>query len=299
MSAEATTASVDATQVSASAAAAPNLNDWRRSDGSINHDAFKALPEDIRHVGETLGKYKTDVDLFRGIAHLQTLGGKKGLIPLPADAPKEVMAERKALLDSINGVPKEPKDYGITRPKDFPEAAWDQALADNYSAWAHKWSVGPGAAKEVIQMQQEAVTKQMANQAQWEQQFFSDQQKAFESQIRTEGIGADKANALVERGLMKSGVDMNNPETKLLMKNATFRLMAMRHAIATGEDSAPNGEVSGGREGDPAQLASDASHNKANPLYEPLYNTSHPQHKMVSEKVAGWWREAAARGSRK
>lgn len=273
--------------------AAPNFSDWRKSDGSINHAAFAALPEDIRYVGDSLTKYKTDVDLFRGIAHLQTLGGKKGLIPLPPDAPKEVVAERKALLDSINGVPKEAKDYGISKPADIPDALWNSKLVDGYVSWAHKHSVSPAAAKEMVDIQHVVVKEQLAQQAQYETEFFANQQKAFDAALRTEGVTADKAASLVERGAIKLGLDIKDPAVQTLLKNSNVRLMALRHAVSTGEDSFVGGDNPRGGEGDPERMASDAVHNKANPLYEPLYNTSHPQHKMVKEKVDGWWRQAA------
>lgn len=302
------TATADGTQIDSTGApatppavpaTAPNLSEWRKSDGSINHAAFAALPEDIRHVGETLGKYKTDVDMFRGIANLQTLGGKKGLIPLAADAPPEVRAERKSLMDSINGVPKEAKDYGIKKPDGIPDAYWNPKLVDGYVAWAHKHSVSPAAAKEMVEVQLATVKDQLAQQAQYETDFFAKQQQAFDAAIRTEGVSADKAASLVERGAIKLGMDIKDPGVQTLLKNSNVRLMALRHAVATGEDSFVGGDAPRGSEGDPERLASDAVHNKANPLYEPLHNTSHPQHKMAAQKVDGWWRLAGELSARR
>lgn len=285
--------------VAAPVTPAAQFSEWRKSDGTINHEAFKALPEDIRYVGESLSKYKTDVDLFRGIAHLQTLGGKKGLIPLPDNAPKEVQAERKALLDSINGVPKEAKDYGIAKPANLDDKYWMPELADGFTNWAHKWSVSPAAVKEIVGMQMGTVQKQLDTQAQHEQQFWDNEQKTFDNQLRTEGVQSDRAQALVERGAIKLGLDMKDPQTQTFLKGANARLMAMRHAIATGEDSSVKANTSNAGEADPEQMASDAVHNKANPLYEPLYNASHPQHKMAKEKVDGLWRLAAEMKARK
>ncbi len=202
------------------------------------------------------------------------------------------MAERKALLDSINSVPKEAKDYGLTRPDDLPEQYWDAKLADTYAAWAHKHSISPAAAKEMVQNQLTHVKEQLAAQAQYETEFFAGQQKAFDDAIRTEGIAADKAASLVERGAIKLGMDIKDPKVETLLKNANVRLMALRHAVATGEDTFIGKESAAGGEGNPEQLASSAVHDKSNPLYEPLHNASHPQHKMAKEKVDGWWRLA-------
>lgn len=272
----------------------PNFGDWRGSDGTINHAAFAALPEDIRYVGESLTKYRTDVDLFRGIAHMQTLAGKKGLIPLAANAPAEAVAERKALLDGINGVPKEAKDYGITKPAGIPDAVWNQKMADGYLSWAHKHSVSPAAAKELAGLNIGIAQEQLAAQAQYETEFFANQQKAFDAQIRTEGIAADRANSLVEQGAIKLGLDMKDPNTQTLLKNANVRMMALRHAVATGEDKFVGGDPSRVGEGNPEQLANSAVHDKADPLYEPLHNPAHPQHKMAAAKVDGWFRQVAA-----
>jgi hypothetical protein len=256
------------------------------------------LPEDVRWVAPTLSKYKNPEELVRGVANLTATVGKKGLLPLPDNAPPEVKAERKALLDSFNGVPKEPKDYGITREaiaKDLPESQWNQPLADGFVKWAHENSVSPAAAKKLIALQTEAVKSQLAAQEQYEQQFVQQQDKAFATVVTREGIAADKANALVEKGAIALGLDINADSTKLLLRSADARLMAMRHAIATGEDSAPRGESPDAAANDPMALASDIAHNKANPLYEAYYNQSHPQHRSVKEKVEGYWRQAAAR----
>lgn len=275
--------------------AAPNFSDWRRPDGTINHEAFKALPEDIRYIGESFSKYKTDVDLFRGVANIQTFAGKKGLIPLPDNAPPEVRAERKAVLDSVNGVPKEAKDYGVTRPADLPEAQWDQGMADSFVKWAHENSVSPRAVKSLLDLQIGQIKTQTQAQAQYETKFFEDQAKAFDAQVRTENIPPDRANALAERGAVELGLDLEKPEHQILMKNASVRLMAMRHAMAVGEDTFVKGGDGKGLDGDPMALAQDAAHNKANPLYEPLHNSSHPQHAMAKAKLDGWWRAVAAK----
>lgn len=276
-------------------ASTPFHTDWLKADGTFNADSYKRLPEDVRWVGETMGKYKTPEELARGFANLSTAVGKKGLIPLPANAPAEVVAERRALLNSINGVPASAKDYGISRPEDLPEQAWNQSLADTFTAWAHENSVSPAAAKKLIALTAASTKEQLAAQAQYETDFFAGQAKAWEAQVRTENIPADRANALAERGATALGLDLTKPEHAILMKNASVRLMAMRHAVSTGEDTFINGDQTKGAENDPMALAQDAAHNQANPLYTPLHDSAHPQHKMAKEKVDGWWRAAAAK----
>lgn len=277
------------------AAGTPFHTDWLKADGTFNTASYDRLPEDVRWVKDTIGKYKTPEELARGFANLSTAVGKKGLIPLPDNAPPEARAERQALLDSINGVPKDVKDYGITRPQDLPEAAWNQSLADTFTKWAKENSVSPAAAKKLIALTSESTKQQLAAQEQYEKEFFDGQAKAWDTTIRAENMPADRANALAERGATKLGLDLQKPEHAILMKNSVVRLMAMRHELATGEDTFVAGDSGRGAENDPMALASDATHNKANPLYEPLHDSSHPQHRMAKEKLDGWWRAAAAK----
>lgn len=265
-----------------------------KSDGTLNSAAYDRLPEDIRFMKDTLGKYKTAEELVRGVAHLQTFGGKKGLIPLPENAPKEVLAERKAVLDSVNGVPKEAKDYGFVKPTDLPDALWSAPQAESFAKWAHENSVSPAAAKKLVALQTEFVKTQAAEQASYETKFFEEQAKAFGEAVRTENIPSDRANQLADRGAAQLGLDLQKPEHQILMKNASVRLMAMRHAMAVGEDAFVAGEARNS-ENDPMALAQDATHNKANPLYEPLHDSSHPQHSMAKAKLDGWWRAASAK----
>ena len=275
--------------------AAPEVKTWANPDGTLNPTFYEKLPEDVAWMKDTLSKYKTREELVRGFANASSLAGKKGLIPLPDNAPPEAKADRKALLDGINGVPKETKDYGIERPKEIPEGQWNQGLAENFVKWAYENSVSPGAAKKLIAVQMEAVKGQLAQQAQYETNFWAEEQKNFEANVRTMNLGQDRATALVERGAIALGLDLANPKTQTLLKGADARMMAMKYALATGEDSTVTAEDGSQGEGDPMQLAQDAAHNKANPLYEPLHDSSHPQHRAAKEKVEAWWKLAVSK----
>jgi hypothetical protein len=244
-----------------------------QSDGTLNSKALDRLPDHLKPLKETWSQIRTIDDLGVKSVHAQTLIGKKALAPLPPDAPDAAKAERKALLDSINGVPPNPKDYGITRPADLPESQWNQKLADNYAAWAQKYSVSPAAAKELMQVQVLAVKDQLQGQAQYATQFFANEDKLFEAALKQQGVSAEAANALVQKGALALGLDMTSEKTKTFLKGADARLMAMRYAIATGEDSA-HVPAEGGRGGggDPAEQAKAIIKDPANPLYGPYWN---------------------------
>lgn len=284
----------------ASGISKPWASDWIQPDYSLNHTALDRMPEHLKGLRPTLERQKNFEDVLTVLQHSQVLNGKKALAPLPADAPQPVLAERKTLLDTINGVPPSAKDYGITRPQDFPETQWNQPLADSFTQWAHENSVSPTAAKKLIAIQMEAVKGQIGEQAKYEQQFYVDQDKAFASALQLQGVPADRAASLIEKGALSLGLDLNNDGTKQFMKGSDARLMAMKHAIAIGEDKAiPEGGGSQGGDADPAGLAKQATTDPANPLYGPYWNKEGKYSRAAQEsaiaKVNGWYQQAAGK----
>ncbi len=278
----------------------PWAKDWIKPDFTFDHKALDRMPEHLKGLRASLERTKDIDGLMSVFQNQQMLVGKKALAPLPADAPDPVKAERKALLDTIQGVPPTPKDYGIARPQDIPEGQWDGKLADSFSAWAHKNSVSPAAAKELIGIQVAAMKENMGAQQAYEQQFYAKQDQAFAATIQRENIPLDRASSLVEKGALALGLDLNNEETKNFMKGSDARLMAMRHALAIGEDRAiPEGGGPQGADQNPAELAKDATTNPANPIYGPYWNKegkySRSAQESAIQKVNGWHQQAAAK----
>jgi hypothetical protein len=277
----------------------PWYSDWQKPDGTINPESFKRLPEDIRWAGEPLSKYNTAEDLVRGFANLTTLVGKKGLIPLPANSSPEAIAERKALLDGINGVPKTGKDYGLTRPSDVPEQAWDAGYVEKVSDWAQKHSIGPAAMKELLSgVVAPQVKGQLANAETQRTTFLANEDRLFEEQIGKDALTRDKADALAERGATDLGFDLAVPAQAGLLKYAAVKLAMVKHALSVGEDAYVAGEGAKGEGGDAFALAQDAASNPANPFYAPLYDSQHPQHAMAKEKVDQLFARAQAMAER-
>ena len=275
---------------------APAFTTWDSPDGKLNPADYEKLPEDVRWIKDDLVKYGTRDELVRAYANKTALVGKKGLLPLPPNAPPEVVAERKAMFDSFNGVPKEPKDYGVTRPPEIPEQAWNEPLVENFTKWAHENSVNPAAVKKLVAVQLEGVKSQLAQQELYEKNFWSEQDKKFTTQVRTENVPLDKAQSLVERGATMLGLDPKNESDALVLKNANVRLAMMRHALSVGEDTFIQGEAQKSEGGDALSLATDALNNPSNPYHAVLtQGPSHPQYKEVKAKMDGWWRAAAAK----
>ncbi len=292
-----TTATTGTTTAAASAISEPWAKSWIKPDLSLDHAALDRLPDHLKGMKDTLSKYGKFEDALTGWQNQQVMAGKKGLAPLPPGTPPEVVAERKSLLDTIHGVPANPKDYGITKPADLPDAHWNQGMADAYANWAHKNSVSPTAAKELMGLQLGTVKEQLAAQAKYETQFWTDQDKGFQAALQRENIPLDRATALVEKGAISLGLDLNNEATKTFLKGTDARMMAMRHAIAIGEDKAVTAQGGNQGGGDPGQQADDIVKNKANPLNAAYWNTdgkhSRTDHDAAVEKVNGLRRLAA------
>ncbi len=273
--------------------------EFLQQDGSLNAKALDRLPDHLKPLKSTWEKAKTIEEL--GVIHLnsQHLNGKKALAPLPPDAPDAVKTERKALLDGINGVPATPKEYGITRPQDLPEQFWSQPAADNLAKWAHDNSVSPAAAQKLMQEHAKIIKADVANHEQYVADYQKGQQQTFEAQIRQENISGEKASALIEKGAIALGLDPASPETQKLFKDsAQVRLMAMRHAIAIGEDHAVTSNSQGTGQGDPEAAAKDIQRNPANPLYAAYWNKGgalgRAAQEAAVERVNGLLRQAEA-----
>ena len=287
-----------ATQTTASAVKEPFYKSFINADGTLNHKALDNLPEHHTSLKNTLSRQKTFDDVLTVMANQQTLAGKKGLAPLPANAAPEVVAERKALLDSINGVPKDPKDYGITKPENIANELWNESLAKGAAEIAHKYSASPQMLKDLVALQTAELQKQVAAQSEYEKNFFATQQKNLEATLRNENIPLTKAQELAERGAMRLGLDMQNPEHQTLMKNSNVFLMAMRHAMTTMEDKFVSGEAKAGMGNNPLAEARDIAHNKSNPLYDAFYNSNSPQNAMAKARYKSLMEEAGKRGMR-
>lgn len=270
-------------------------------DGSINAKNIERFPEHLSGAKALVSRAKNIDGVFQMWDQANALASKKALAPLPENAPEEMVKERKSHLDTLMGVPPTPKDYGVARPADFPEQHWDQPLADTFATWAHKNSVSPAAVKELFAVQLSTINGQLAKQKQYEDSFYAKEQQTFDSAIRRENITPERAAELVEKGAIGLGMDLNDNQTKLMMKGSLGRLMALRHALGTGSDRAAPGA---GREtnADPGALADAAIHDKANPLYAPYWNRdgkhTRQAHDSAVSQVNEWRRlDAAKKGA--
>ena len=275
-----------------SAATEPYFKSWLQSDGTLSAAALDRLPDHLKDLRPTLERQKTLDDVLVVMKNQQVLSGKKALAPLPPGSPPEAIAERKALLDGINGVPKEAKDYGITRPADLPENLWSQKMADKYSAWAHKYSVSPAAAKELMGENLGIIREQLAEQANYETQFYAKESQKFEEIARTENIPLDRAQAMIDKAVIAFGLDPKDPQTERWLKSANTKSVLMRHAIAIGEDRTITGNAGTGASTQSYKEQADSiRRDPANPLNAAFRNEGGKYSRDDHEAAVARWQE--------
>lgn len=255
-------------------------------DGKINKSAFDRLPDHLKQHKDVFSRYETVDALLAGFGNASALASKKMLTPLPADAPDNVRAERKALLDGVLGVPKQPKDYGIARPETLPEEHWDPVLADKFATVAHKHSISPEAVKEILALQLESTTGALSKGQQMETDFFAAQDKTFAAEVQKRGLALDKATELAARGAATLGIDAKDP----IMKNAAVRLAMLRMTTLVSEDKLLSGDAGEGGGLNLLQQARDIAGNPQNPKYKAYHDQAHPDHAAVRREWSDLYR---------
>lgn len=272
-------------------------NGWVKPDGSLDHSRFDKAPDDFKGLRKDVERYKTFDEYLKGQKERESLLGKKGLVePLPADATKEQVAERSALLRKINQAPEDAKGYGLAKPEGVDDKLWDQAYADQIAAVAHKHGLPPAALKELAQVELTYVQQQQKAQADADKAFYDGQDKLIRDGLTKDGLDFGKGKELAERAGRKWGVDPASP----LMKNATVFMLLTRLAKAQSEDELIKGEletmgINGAMTAEQAdKAANDIMRNKENPLYDAFKNRDHVDHDAAVKKWNGYNKIVAA-----
>lgn len=285
----------------AAAAPGPWTSDWVKPDGAINHAAFERLPDDLKPLAPSLANTKTAEDLLRKMVHLNSLAGRKGLAPLPADAKPEDVAAHQAVIRAVMGVPEKPEGYGFTRPEDLPEQAWNEENAKAAMALMHKHNVSPAAAKELLALQVNATKANIEAQVKYEQDFYAQQDQSFRQALTKSGDDYDKVMNVVNLTAQRFGMPADHP----ILKNADTRLMLQSIAKAIGEPVTVTGQGTDTGTKSERALAESIIHDKTNPEYAAYWDGQHPKNKEVKAKVMAMQEaavtkeRAAAQGGRR
>lgn len=257
----------------------PFFKDWISPDGKINRAAYDRLPENLKPYKETFSKYDTVDQLLSGFGHTTSLNGKKGLVPLPKDAPAEVKAEWHARQKELNGVPDKPEGYGIKKPVDLPDELWDGKYVEGVQGIFHKHNIPPEAAAELIAYGANYGKTVHAEGMLNIQRQLEAGQKELET---TWGAETPKKLALAVRGAQTLGLDTKDP----IFRNPGVVRAMVKMAELVSEDKLV-GANGGGGEGPKSFRAEalDISTNPNNPLHKAYRDPNNPQHEATVARV--------------
>lgn len=262
-------------------------------EGKIDKKSLDRLPEHLKQYKDVFSKYETVDALLHGFGNSHAMAVKKALTPLVGTEPAEVIAERKAHLDQINGVPKDVKGYGIARPETLPEEFWNQEGADKFALLAQKHSISPAAVKEILGLQVEITQGEIARGQAADTEFYASQDKAFAAGIQKQGMDADKAMDLATRGANTLGIDPKSP----IFKNAAVRLALIRATqLVSEEKMITGGDAGSGSAMNERDQARDIMSNPQNPLHKAWADPNDPRHEQAKDRVSALY--AAYKGPR-
>lgn len=256
---------------------------WIAPDGHINKANYENLPERLKPYKDVFSRYDTDEELLAAFGHSTTLNGKKGLMPLPKDAPENVKAEFNARLREIQGVPEKPEGYGIKKPDSLPEQLWDGGYVDGVVKIAHKHNVPPAALQELIAYGADYGTKLNAQTEAAQVQGLAMGRKELETLW---GAEMPKKLALAERAALSLGLDPKDPSQRDIFLHPKSIQALVKHAEAVSEDRLVNGQSPGAQSMNFRQQALDVVNNQANPMHQAYHDARHPMHSAAIEKVS-------------
>lgn len=252
-------------------------------DGKINKASFDRLPDHLKGHKDLFGKYETVDALLAGFGNAHSMAVKKAPGPLRGDEPPEVVAERATFLDTVNNVPKEAKEYGLTKEnvaKDLPDQFWDQPLADNFAGLAKKHHLSPDAVKEIMALQIGSVKTQLAQGQKAETDYYAAQQADFEKFAQGENLSLDQANDLALRGAATLGIDPKSP----YFKSAQARQACIRMTRLVSESRLKEGDPTKVAGGDELSQARSIATNPQDPLYKAFHDPLHADHERAIQR---------------
>lgn len=261
--------------------------------GNINAKAFDALPDHLKGHKDTFAKYKTVDALLGAMGNLAQLAGKKGLQPLPANSPPEVVAERQALMRQLNNVPEKPDGYGIKKPDATPDDQWNGEYVNGVLGVLHKHNASPELVKELVAMDQKFATDIQAGAEAATTQAMAKEHEALTKEF---GVGLPKKLDLAARAARTLGLD---PETDAMFRTASGVKAMLRVAEMVSEDKLVSGDTSQDFGASDLSKARSVIHDQTNPLYKAYHNPEDPGHQAALQQVQAWYKSHSAASKRK
>lgn len=261
-------------------------------DGKIDPKKFDALPDHLKAHADTFRKYQTVEALLGGMGNLANLAGKKGLEPLPKDAPKELVDERQALMRKLNNVPEKPEGYGIKKPDGVPDDQWNGEYVGGILGVLHKHNASPELVQELTKFDGDFAAKLRTGGEAAQAQAMTKERETLQTEF---GVELPKKLGLAARAAKTLGLD---PENDPMFRTAAGVKAMLKVAEMVSEDRLVSGD--GGADfgkGD-REKALDIVNNPANPLHKAFHDADHPQHQAAVEARSTFnkrWHESQRR----
>lgn len=261
------------------------LSSFYDEKGDLVPDRLATLPEDIRGFKDTLGKYKTEADMMRGMFNMTKLVGSKQMQPLPADASDADKQARSDHMRIANGVPEKPEDYGIKRPDDIPEEAWAGDYVNGMVGILHQHNASP----ELVRALVDADIKEASSLRAQQEVTTAAHDKAQIDSLK-EAWGGDFAKEAdnASRVARTLGLD---PANDPMFKSASVVKAFAKMMPHISEDSLVNGDTSGGSTGmTNTEKANDIINNPANPQHQAYWGPAGPSKEQAVAAVSSLYK---------
>lgn len=274
-------AAAQAAAAAAAAKPAPFYEGLYDKEGKIDPKALDRLPDHLKPHKDWMAKYPTIDALINGGANAHNMAVKKAIAPLVGNEPPEILAERKAHLDTLNGVPKDPKGYGIARPQDLPEMFWNEEGAGKFAALAQKHSISPAAVKELLGLQIEMTRADIARGQTMDAEFYTKQSQTYEAEVQKMGGDLEKANDQALRGAQTLGIDPKGA----LFKQAAVKLAMIRACQLVSEEKMIGGESTEGKAGGERDEARRIMGDPTHPMHKAWADPNDAGHQAARDRV--------------
>lgn len=236
-------------------------------DGKIDKKAWDRLPDTLKPYKDTFAKYDTFDGVLHALGNANSLLGKKGLAPLPANATDEMKASRAQLLREINGAPEKPDGYGVKKPEG-EDVHWNDEYVNSMVGIMHKHNASPEFVKELFGADQQFAKKlgetTKAQKEQAEATHLAEQRGLLEKEWSNKADFTKNID-LAARLAKTHGMDIDDP----IFRNANTVKVFAKIAASMSEDKLVAAT---------AETASTAGSNfaRANDIVQ---NAENPQHK--------------------
>jgi hypothetical protein len=270
------------------------------SPGKLSDDWLSKAPEDVRKDWEPYAKEKDPFEIAvkeqgrrkeAQTALRNKVAAANNLPPKPEGdaATPEAMAEYY----KARNLPVDPKEYGLAKPADMPDALWNQSEADAAAKLFHDLELSPDTVKALTAWHQGNARQSLAahNAAMEAQRVALAEEKRLyiqsekEALVRDFGVSVDPAINKIKKLCEASGLDPEsfNPDIPEKWIGAGMvRTLASLVKMIPGTGDFTRAQMGGKPNGSTAQDANYfRSLTKGDPDWEALQSSSHPRNKEV------------------